>query len=173
MDFDRSPLVRHRLTGFVLACSRRLTLVHELHDFVPRGYQVIRNRDVAAYRVETNPQSFARLAVRLLRLQPVPAPGVTVADWPAVLRSSGARFPLLTVHFEAKDPDVCYVGRFARATTRTFMLELIDSDARWIGERTFAVAELTRLDFGGSYETALLRVARHRARAGRPRRARG
>lgn len=74
-----------------------------------------------------------------------------------------APFPLVTLHTEVADPDVCYIGRPVQLTSRVVT---IGPDATWDDDEwlTLAWADVTRIDFGGDYAQALALVAGDAAR---------
>ena len=77
----------------------------------------------------------------------------------SILESAGAIYPLVTIHREEAEADVCHVGQVV-ATNRTQVALLeIGPDARWDRKASMhALREITRINFGGSYEDALLLV---------------
>jgi hypothetical protein len=81
---------------------------------------------------------------------------VSVSSIEDLLRSAGRAFPLVTIHRESVNPDVCQIGRVVKVERgRVWLLE-IDPDAKWKREPTpYRLSEITRVDFGGDYECAL------------------
>jgi hypothetical protein len=74
-----------------------------------------------------------------------------------LIRTAAASFPLLTIHTEASDPHACYIGKVASVTDLHLDLRKIDPDAVWCDKPDrWTLREITRVDFGGAYEEALL-----------------
>jgi hypothetical protein len=70
--------------------------------------------------------------------------------------SAGGLFPLVTVHREVMDPDVCWIGRILGVDRGSVSLLEITPDATWEEKpESFRLSEITRVNFGGDYETAL------------------
>lgn len=165
VDFKRPKIDDHELRGFVLDYSDSLTLLNVLdYDFYLNGFTVIRNSDIASYRVYDKDDYFLNMALRLKSIKPARKPKIDLSNWESVLRTAQKIFPLLTIHREAISKDVCYIGRLVSNTEKTFTLYDIDPDANW--DRTYRrkFADLTKVDFGGGYEDALWRVAKEENR---------
>ncbi len=83
-------------------------------------------------------------------------PRVSVASIEDLLLSAGRAFPLVTIHREQVDPDVCWIGRVLGVNRGRVSLLKIDPDAKWEDAPTeYRLSEITRVDFGGDYEGAL------------------
>ena len=71
-------------------------------------------------------------------------------------RGAGRAFPLVAIHTEEEDPEVCFIGRVLGVTQRRLRLVEINTDATWESEPTeYRLDAITRVDFGGGYEDAL------------------
>jgi hypothetical protein len=163
VKFSRKPIDESRLYGFVLACSETLTLLHilETSTYTLNGHSVIRNEDVSLYAVYDRPDYYYDSKVlRLKGIKPQPQPEISLESLSGLLTSIDGLFPLFTIHREIMNNDVCFVGRLAGMTPKTFTLYEIDDCAEWIGPRRYRFADITRVDFGGGYEQALALVAR-------------
>src|ERR1044072_2330334 len=161
--FERKPLDEAELYGFVLACSETLTLLNvlETSTLTLNGYSVIRNADVSLYAVYDRPDYyFDSRVLRLKGISPQPQPEVSVASLPELLASVDKHYPLFTIHRERVHDDVCFIGRLAGMTPKTFTLFEIDDCAEWDGPHRYRFEDVTKVDFGGGYEEALALVAR-------------
>ena len=71
--------------------------------------------------------------------------------------SPGARaFPLVTIHREKVEPDICEIGRVVQVRDGRVSLLEINPDATWNAEpKQYRLRDITRVDFGGDYEEAL------------------
>jgi len=83
-------------------------------------------------------------------------PRVDISSLETILLTAARLFPLVTIHCERLDPDVCHIGRVVQVERgRLFLLE-IGPSADWDTEVTeYSLRDITRVDFGGSYEEAL------------------
>jgi hypothetical protein len=146
-----------------MVCSgvqRYLTLSPtETSTFTLNGYSVIRNDDVSLYAVYDRPE-LLRFQLRLKGIKPEAQPQISVASLPDLLNSIDGRFPFTTIHREEMNDEVCFIGRLAGMTSKTFTLDEVDDCAEWIGLRRYRFADITKVDFGGGYEEALALVAR-------------
>lgn len=160
VEFERRKIDAHKLRGFVLVVSDNLTLFSVLTDnFVIDGFSVIRNVDVTRFAIFDRDTHFVNRALRLKGRKPRAHPRVDINNWNAALVTAQRRFPLLTIHPEARDPDICYIGRIAKLTEKTVTLHEISPVAAWNGQRRHRLGDITRLEFGGGYEDVLWRVA--------------
>jgi hypothetical protein len=159
-ELSRKPIDHEPLRGFLLARSKRLTLIHLLNTDVMElnGYCVVRNKDISRARI-LKPGAFVLRALRLKGIAPEPKEGLSIADWPDLLRSATSLFPVITINQEIRDPEVCFIGRVVLMTDHSFSLNEIDPKARWSRSRRYLFSNLTKVDFGGGYEAALVRVA--------------
>ena len=90
---------------------------------------------------------------------PVLPPGIDLSSTRSLLETASKAFPLLTIHVEATDPSVCFVGRPTSFSKRTLRLLEIDSGGRWENEPTsWDLSAVTRVAFGGRYEEALFAI---------------
>ena len=83
-------------------------------------------------------------------------PRVSVASIKELLLSANHVFPLVTIHREHMDPDVCSIGRVVGIDRGHVSLLQINPDATWEKTPTdYRLSEITRVNFGGDYEDAL------------------
>jgi hypothetical protein len=160
VELSRKPIDHNPLSGFLLARSKRLTLIHLLSTDVMElnGYTVVRNKDISRTRILT-PGAFVLRALRLKRITPEPKEGLSIADWPGLLRSADTLFPVVTIHQEILDPEVCFIGRVVLMTNQSYSLKEINPKARWSRSRRYLFSDLSKVDFGGGYEASLAAVA--------------
>jgi hypothetical protein len=160
IEFDRKPVDRDLVRGFVLEFSERLTLISPLDDerFELNGYTVIRNCDVRRWR-QSEEDSFCVRALKLKGIQPTRKRGLSLASWPELLKTANELFPLITISRERIDRNVCQIGRLVSENRVSFELKEIDTNGSWEDCQRYKFSDLTRVDFGGGYEDALARVA--------------
>ncbi|MGH9614265.1 MAG: hypothetical protein ACRD4P_14425 [Bryobacteraceae bacterium] len=119
------------------------------------GFECFRIADIGTVK----PDPYATFAERALKLrgERVPKkPRVILADLENLLLSAGRAFPLITVHREKLDPDVCSIGRVLGINRGQMSFLEIAPDATWDEEpRQFKLSEITRVNFDGDYEKAL------------------
>lgn len=123
------------------------------------GFGAFRIRDIKRLSVPEPHASFAEAALRLRGLRRPAKPRVTVSSLRDLLRSASRRFPLITIYRERIEPDACWIGQLVDVNPRQLSLLEITPDATW--EETpsiYKCREITRVDFAGEYEEALLLV---------------
>jgi hypothetical protein len=83
-------------------------------------------------------------------------PNVDIGSLSKLLKSANRLFPLVTIHRERADPEVCEIGRVIDVTESLLQLHEISPDALWDEELTeIRLKEITLVEFGGGYEEAL------------------
>ncbi|MBL8211621.1 MAG: hypothetical protein JNK87_12950 [Bryobacterales bacterium] len=160
LEFDRRPLDRDPLRGFALDWTEDLTLLQVMEDqqFRLNGYTVFRNADVKQWRT-VGPDEFSAKAAKLHRLRPMAPAGLRYSSMQEAALTAGAAFPLITIHQERLDRNVCFVGKVERVTRRRVTILPISPAGNWETKREhYEIADITRIDFGGAYETLLARM---------------
>lgn len=160
VEVYREPIDDQSLKGFLLARSSHLALIHLLNTALVEmnGFTVVRNKDIRRIK-RLNASSFMARALRLKGITPAPLASISVDDWPALLVSANNLFPIVTIHQEAIDNEVCYIGKMILMTDQSYSLKEIDPKARWIRSRRYLFKNLTKVEFGGGYEDALFRLS--------------
>ncbi len=150
----RSLWKADRLEGFVVGLSPTWAVLHLVDEVDLNGWSVIRLDSIA--RVER--QGVNAFTARVLRHRgesPTPL-DIDLGELPDVLADLGERFPLLSIHREGLDPEVCAIGKPVRIGKRKLELLDIDPDALWDhAPRRFAYEEITRIDVDHRYAQAL------------------
>jgi hypothetical protein len=142
--------------GYVLDVGSKFFLLALVSDRIWfDGFECFRVGDVR--RLEPDPHSqFAEVALRKRRERLPRKPRVSVRSIEELLVSAGREFPLVTVHREGVDPDVCWIGRVLGVERGHVSPLEITPDAKWEAKpESFRLSEITRVNFGGDYEAAL------------------
>lgn len=145
-----------RIRGYVLDIGPKFFLIALVSDRLWfDGFECFRIRDVS----ELMPDPYAAFAEAALkkRGERIPKkPKVSVSKIEELLVSAGRAFPLVTIHRELNDPDVCHIGWVEGVNRGRLSLLGIAPSARWDERPTeYRVSEITRVNFGGDYENAL------------------
>jgi hypothetical protein len=143
--------------GYVLDIGPRWFLLALVGDGIRfNGFQCFRLSDVRKLHVPHPYASFAEAALKK-RGECLPKkPRISVASVEELLLSASREFPLVTIHREKVDADVCEIGRVVQVTDGRVSLLEINPDATWEAEpNTYRLRDITRIDFGGEYEEAL------------------
>jgi hypothetical protein len=120
------------------------------------GFQCFRLCDVRKLQVPHPYAAFAEEALKKRSERLPKKPRVSVTSIKELLVSANQSFPLVTIHREKVDPDVCEIGRVVQVTDGQVSLLEINPDASWDAEaKHYRLSDITRVDFGGEYEEAL------------------
>ncbi|MGZ4975319.1 MAG: hypothetical protein ACXWDN_21370 [Limisphaerales bacterium] len=142
--------------GYVLDVGPKFFLLALVSDRIWfDGFECFRVDDVRGLRPDPHTR-FAESALRKRHDRLPLKPRVSVRSIEELLVSASRLFPLVTVHREAIDPDMCWIGRILGVERSRVSLLEITPDATWEEKpESFRLSEITRVNFGGDYETAL------------------
>jgi hypothetical protein len=143
--------------GYVLDIGPRFFLLALIGEEIRfNGFQCMRLSDIRRLRA---PNPYADFIVAALRKRGETIhkkPRVSLNSLQELLKSANRLFPLVTIHQEGVKPGTCEIGRVVEMSkSHVFMLG-ISPNAIWDDKPTkIPLREITRVDFGGSYEDAL------------------
>jgi hypothetical protein len=160
IKFDR-PYEPCSTQGYVLDIGPTFFLLAAFCDgFRFDGFLCLRISDIRGLKVPA-PYGEVAKSVLKIRKEKTPAkPKIDISSIQSILISAGKKFPLLVVHRERIDPEICSVGRVIEVEKQTLTLHEIGPDALWDEELTiYRLADITQVGFGGDYETGLYQVA--------------
>jgi hypothetical protein len=151
------PFEQGSFNGLVLDIGPRFFLIAVIEDGCRyNGFSCLRLSDVR--ELET-PHRYAHFVTEALkkRGEHTPRrPRVKVAGIEDLLTTASRAFPLVTIHREVIDPDICQIGRVEEVAKGRFSMLEIGPDAKWDDKPTeYRLRDITRVDFGGAYEDAL------------------
>jgi len=155
-----SALERGTATGYVMNIGPRFFLIALVSDGIRfNGFQCYRFSDVRKLNV---PDKYAHFHESVLakRRERIPKkPKVTLSSTAELLLTANRAFPLITIHLEKADGGACWIGRVVEVSKGRVTLLEIGPDAAWDDRlESYKLNEITRVDFGGDYESALYLV---------------
>jgi hypothetical protein len=153
--------------GFVVAESETLLAIHRVSDrYDLDGYCVFRKKEITATVEYFARADFITRALRLKNQSPTSPAFIELETMRSLMQSAQAAYGVLVINQQHLTPDEVEVGTIRMASESTFVLRLLDTDAKWDNDsRTFRFEDVTHVEFGGEYETTLLSVARGRSEA--------
>ena len=148
-----------KIRGYVLDVGPQFFLLALVSDRIWfDGYECFRTTDVRDLKHDPY-ANFAEAALKKRGERRLKKPRVGVANIENLLLSAGKAFPLVTIHREQVDPDVCWIGRVQGVDQGRVSLLEIGPDAIWEDTpEEYRIKEITRVNFGGDYENALYLV---------------
>lgn len=161
---DSQTLVRVRrsvergwVNGYVTSVGPEWFVMCVVADLIVfNGFQAFRFKEVESVEVPAPYTGFVERALRLRGEARPEDPAIDLTDIATVLTSASGAFPLISIHQEVADPEVCFIGSVEEIARGTLVLKTISPDAAWNDERErFPLRDITRVDFGGLYEEAL------------------
>ncbi len=154
------------INGYVVALGPQWLLLSVSGAASFNGWVALRTKDVAA----VEPADGARFVRRGLEWQhswppAAPTSAVNVAGGTrALLGSVAAAFPVVTMYRERRSGASCLVGRPGLFSSGDVEWQELSPDAVWQRQVTLCRSSaITRLDFGGQYESVLAHAADLRA----------
>ena len=151
-----------RVDGYLVAVGKRWLLLFTQREGDPSGYVALPLRTLR--RISRAPgRRFVRRSFQAHSAWPPAAPTVFIdldRGVRELIDSAAAGFPLVTLFTECDHPGVCYIGQPVRWGRRKLHLQEVDPRGRWQRKPApHRIASITRVDFGGRYETNLATVA--------------
>lgn len=145
--------------GFIIDANEDMVLLQLVDDSIRlNGYQILFLEDISDF-VHPAPFNDFQKKVLELRQEETQNPDIELGDLNEILLNITEEFGLVTLHREELESDSCEIGRIVKADEVSFELEEIGSDARWFDETyEYDLYDITRIEFGGAYEDALLLV---------------
>ncbi|RYD71603.1 MAG: hypothetical protein EOP84_24625 [Verrucomicrobiaceae bacterium] len=153
--------------GYVVALGRQWCVLLVVGGGITfDGYKAIRLKDVAALTVPTPYAAFIEKALKKRKLRRPMSVVLDLSSTAELLHSANVHYPLVTVHRETVDPDVCHIGRVISTSRTSVTLHEIGPAATWDEELlSYPLSEITCITFGGLYEDALWLVGGPKERA--------
>lgn len=148
-----------KVHGYVLDIGPKFFLLALVSDRIWfDGFECFRIADIRKLRPDPY-ERFAEQALKKRGEKRPRKPGVSLKNIRELLLTAGRAFPLVTIHREAIDPDVCWIGRILEVTPEIVKILEVDPDAVWEDQpREYRLSEITHVNFGGDYEDALYLV---------------
>lgn len=145
--------------GFVVAANEDMVMLQLVDDSIRmNGYQILFLEDISDF-VHPAPFNDFQKRVLALRDEEIITPATCLGDLGQLLLDLSDEFGLVTIHREEVEQNSCEIGRVLKADAVTYELEEIGSDARWFDDTfEYDLYDITRIEFGGAYEDALLLV---------------
>ena len=142
--------------GYVLAIGPQFFLLALVDDVRFNGFQCLRISDVRGLQAPAKYAAFVEAALTVRGERMRGRPRLRLDSLEELLWSANRSFPLVTIHREKVDPDICHIGRITALKNNRVSLLEIGPDALWDKEAChYSLKEITRVDFGGDYEEAL------------------
>lgn len=150
----------HKVHGYVLDVGPKFFLLALVSDRIWfDGFECFRIADVSKLR----PDPYDRFVECVLEKRGEKSPGkprVSLKNVRELLLTAGDAFPLVTIHQEEIDPEVCWIGRVLEVTVEVVRILEIGPDGIWeTRPEEYRLSEITQVNFGGDYEDALCLVA--------------
>ena len=149
-----------QIRGYVLAIGQTWMLMAKTRDGgYLDGFTVLRVADVT--KVREDPSFEARFLRHMDQWPPAgPSVPIDLSGPQTIIASAAALHTLVTLYTEQKWPDECYIGAPVDwDKNRVWLLE-VDGQAHWERDMSpYRLKEVTRIEFGGDYEKALIAVA--------------
>ncbi len=162
---DRQLMRFHRrfengwVRGYVVGIGPVFVMLAEVSDHLRfNGFGCYRLPDIKNLQSAPYPEFVESALEKTGQVQPE-TPAVALNSIDDIMATAGALFPIVTIHEETGGPGVCHIGAFVSLEGGVVWMRDIGPDAVWDAQPTARrLDDLTRIDFGGAYETALALV---------------
>jgi hypothetical protein len=144
--------------GFLLDFSDELVLLHTVIPYVVAldTHRVIDRSEVT--RIEPANDGFIMPALELKGEHPVDV-GAPLEDWPTFLRWAADATTLIALKEERRRPSNKLLGAIKSVDANELTLRGLSVQAEWTDDIRHEIANITWVEFGGAYLTALSLVA--------------
>ncbi len=145
--------------GYVVGIGPVFIMLSEVGDHIRfNGFSCYRLADVKNLQPAPYPQFVEAALEKRGEIFPE-TPTVALNSASDILLTASRVFPVVTVHAEAETPEACYIGAVISIEGGVVWMQDIGPDAVWEAQPAARrLATVTRIDFGGGYETALALV---------------
>jgi hypothetical protein len=149
--YESSPV-----RGYVVAAGPDIFLMSVVSDRIRYdGFECFRRQDSFQYLPDPH-REFAERVLTLRHERPPDHTGLEATSMAALIRTAGARFPVIAVHQEQIDATICRIGAVMVVGAHSVKLREISPSAIWSDTvRSYPLDSITRVNFGGDYEGAL------------------
>jgi len=145
--------------GYVMDIGPQFFILAVVSDHIRfDGFECFRVCDVRNLRPEPY-ASFVETALRKRNENFPRKPNLSLENISQLLLTASQNFPLVTIHRERIDPEICQIGRVVGVKRGSVSLLEILPGAVW--EETpenYRLRDITRISFGADYENALYLV---------------
>ncbi len=147
------------VNGYVVGIGPVFVMLSEVSDHIRfNGFGCYRLSDIKNLRPAPF-AGFVEAALAKLGETAPETPAVSLESAGDILETAGRLFPMVTVHAEADRPRICHIGAVTGIEGGVVWMRDIGPDAVWEAQTNARrLEDVTRIDFGGAYETALALV---------------
>jgi hypothetical protein len=147
--------------GFIVNLGLHWFCVAVLDDCIKfDGFQLFRCKDVLNLEIPSPREGFIKRILDIRKDNIPKTPTLDLRNLKLITQSIIEQFPLITLHEEEIDNQICHIGKIITFNDTSIMLHEIDSDAIWENETsTYDYQNITRIDIASSYEATLSLIA--------------
>lgn len=147
------------VNGFVTDLGLDYFAIEVISDSIRlNGFNCFRYSDITNCLIPAPHEVFLKKALTARNIARKKSPNFDISSLQNLLKSAGNAFPLITIHDDEENN--CHIGKVLDVSDVEVRLLEISPDATWDDRPTpYYLDEITRVDFGGSYEEALFLVA--------------
>ena len=157
----RSGLEDGWADGYVVKIGSEFFAVHVVDKGIRLdGFNCLRYLDVTSAEMPAPNASFISRVLQLRGQRVAGSFPFDLTSAGTLIRDAGRAYPVVTLHLERVDPDVCYIGRVISVRDDEVSIQSISPGGEWLDDvDTYALSDISRVDFGGAYEEALVLAA--------------
>ena len=148
-----------RVDGYIVALGQKWVALADLDGVSLDGWCILRLKDIQAVFVDSDSISTKVLLARD-QWPPQAVDSLNLDDAVGALSSAAAPAPLISVFVEFDRPDIMWLGAVTAIKSGQVLLLEVSTLGEWHRKpRVIDLEDVTRIEFGGSYEEGLALVA--------------
>ena len=158
---ERGEIEEGHFDGYVSRLGERFFALAVIDDNVHiNGFACLRYEDVTRIILPPPNEHFLVKALNLRGEYPPTCPPIDLTSALSLIRSACDHIHIVSVHPEIDDPETCWIGRLRSSSDELVVLDLVSPGGDWeVDPFQVELKHVTRVDFGGEYENALMLVA--------------
>jgi hypothetical protein len=150
---DRKSLI----CGFVIDYNDEWTLMkYNVVDFIIDGYIIFRHKNIEGFR-RGKRELFHEKVIKLKGLQPTVNEIIPISNLQSILTYLNNKYGVFGYH--TKSEKTYYIGRLKSLDKKKLVIDWLDTNGKWNGQRTCKPNDIRTIDFDTDYINSLKLVA--------------
>ena len=163
VTFDREADSSDRVVGFVEQIGDTWLVLRQITSLSPDGFCALPIGEIKNLRVRDSNCVFSRATALWPSESRLDMPPLDTASLDQLIRTAANHWRVATIYMEYEYPNDYFVGSIEHIDSDSVTVRVLDSDGIWMNDlRSWVLEDITFLEFGDRYATALFAVAVNR-----------